>query len=268
MSSHLHPLDFVLEHLTNNKVSVKIVPNQYHENTVCSQVGGQSKFCDFTDLMIKYKSLKPPKQYKQCDLAIDDLLYCFYVEYEDATLTLLAPRSIAEFLEKYSATLVDSLDNHEQLYKNLKLKTKTKETCDVLKDALNAQPAKRDKKQISLILTFLASKYGRNVYYDGNLYEAYPKVSCTMKIDASTTPYTVTRVTSDVANLKQASQCTLKEKYRAENVVQNLKSYCVKDLKDIAKSLSLPLTKEEDGKTKALLKADLRSVIEKCLAST
>lgn len=281
-------LDFILKHLTNNKVSVKITPKKYNELNVCvgaSGPEGTDPFACFTDLASKFKSIRPPpsqgaaaRRYNAHDNAhdnnaphatIDPLLYCFHMACVDPTISLLPPQRISETLAKYKVVLVEALENHLQLYKQLKLKTATKCSCDDIKAAITTDHKHRTSAQVSSILSYLARRYEKHVMYDTQLYEASStKNMTTLKINTSSIPFAYDIVTSNMSDLKNESISAVKQNYMAENILQKLTTYCVKDLKEIAKNLRLSLTKEEDGKSKPLLKAELVGAIERCLTST
>ena len=282
MHSHSNTLDFILSNIGQNKVVVPIISNEYEETKPYMEE--KPRFDEIENIIDIFKgsmrmpkstsnnqsqtqshnsphnppqnthpsqnspqnpSQKPPQKLV---LGFNSLIYCV-LESIDPTLSLISENSKLAKVEQFKHQLDSKINlGAKKIYgydKNL--------YRECLKD---------EKVEILNWLSYFLKKtivLKRNV--PAEVIKLYGTGEECIVIEEAVDHYLLTTEKDETSQWKEAMRKTFSLKYTPEK----LNTVLVKDLRNIAEELEIPLFKTEEGKKKYYLKNDLKDMIIKSL---
>ena len=229
-------IHFILQNLTANRVNIPILSNEFHESTLNVTQKMLSPYEGFRNLL--HIAGTPTQSGPPPPLSItvkDTLLSAFYIEFEDPSVSLLSAERVNAIIRKYKDILLLSVKKEE-----------------ISVAVMNPE------REVSVLLPYLAKYYKTNITFNGQLYHSGVKSNkkfIVLKFNTTDNQYT----------FEKDEQIEILKQYDVNQLLQNLKKTLAKEVKDIAIKLDLPLTKEENGKKKPLLKDELIQQIQQQL---
>lgn len=207
------------------------------------------------------ENIHPTKHNQSTEKIEDPFMYCLCCHI-DKMLSLFGAAEANKKVATMKQDLCDNLTNHHQAYKKLGLKS-TKNTADEIKEFI-LDPCRQDFKTI---LTYFALLMHKNMVFEQQGKDAtdlivptstdendsYVHVQGTLN-ENGTLMYSFNEVPNGFRELKAAR---MQQKIAQYRKVENLKKLVVKDLKEIATELEIPLIKVVEGKKISLLKEEL-----------
>lgn len=269
MGSTNHGIDYFLDKLVANKVTIELKPNHMNE---LHALGANriDKFSDFEDLLATYsnrrnkgnetRQAQATLQLAPTQVSLDDQIQDVFMYnvacYVDGTLSLLRPADINNKVHEFKKTLADNLAGS---YKKLKLSGVLKDVDEVKKEILSAE-----RQDINTVLVYLCRLLQKNIVYNDK----------THIYDANNDSYLLVDkegliVTDNTSGFNKVHSSILDKKrdMYAERFkkTENLKKVLVKDLKNIAADLEITLHKVIDNKKISLLKEEIIEKISSVL---
>lgn len=252
-------MEYIMERIANNKVTLNIKSNSYEESAIFHECSDQSIFDSLDDIVQMYKSsrLQPPlikskiviQDNKINPLKDFDLFLLSIMSIIDSSVVILPIPSQIEKINTFKRQLFSAISMVGDQCTQHVLSTETFFNKD--------------------FLSFIANSIHHNIFVwndkDKQWFVGLDESSCACLVYKDIPSWDKPKILKDGLQemLKEVVQFRAKQ-YISNGVMQKLNQYLVPELKDIAHHLYIPTTTTSptSGKPKNLLKSELKELVK------